>query len=158
MKILKSNTQEENFSTLVRHFKCSFLQVREESGLPVRLFKNEFTPQKKKWYVLNLDLIYVRVVNSSYRPHQNERTRMKWNLIIRKTSQLWWFNWLDYGTELLLLAAPRVLIWIFIHWLLWDVSTPGTATLMLFWKGGRSKSSNSSLPQTWPILAIRRRF
>ena len=37
MKILKSNTQEENFS-----------QLREESGLPVRLFKNEFTPQKNK--------------------------------------------------------------------------------------------------------------
>ena len=72
--------------------------------------------------------------------------------------QLWWFNWLDYGTEILLLAAPRVLISIFIHWLLWDVSTPGTATLMLFWKGSRSKSSNSGLPQTWPILAIRRRF
>ena len=48
MKILKSSTQEENFSTLVRHIKCSFLQVRKESGLPVRLFKNEFTPQKKK--------------------------------------------------------------------------------------------------------------
>ena len=48
MKILKSSTQEENFSTLARHIKCSFLQVREESGLPVRLFKNEFTPQKKK--------------------------------------------------------------------------------------------------------------
>ena len=48
MKILKSNTREENFSTLARHIKCSFLQVREESGLPVRLFKNEFTPQKKK--------------------------------------------------------------------------------------------------------------
>ena len=77
MKILKSNTQEENFSTLARHIKCSFLQVWEESGLPVRLFKNEFSPQKKKRYVLNLDLIYVRVVNSSYRPHQNERTRMK---------------------------------------------------------------------------------
>ena len=45
MKIL---TQEENFSTLAQHIKCSFLQVREESGLPVRLFKNEFTPQKKK--------------------------------------------------------------------------------------------------------------
>ena len=29
MKILKSvNTQEENFSTLERHIKCSFLQVR----------------------------------------------------------------------------------------------------------------------------------
>ena len=27
-------------------------------------------------------------------------------LIIRKTCQLWWFNWLDYGTEILLLAAP----------------------------------------------------
>ena len=78
MKIL---TQEENFSTLAWHIKCSFLQVREESGLPVRLFKNEFTPQKKKWYVLNLDLIYVRVVNSSYRPHQNECTRMKWNTL-----------------------------------------------------------------------------
>ena len=48
MKILKSNTREENFSTLARHIKCSFLQVREESGLPVRLFKNKFTPQKKK--------------------------------------------------------------------------------------------------------------
>ena len=35
MKILKSNTREENFSTLARHIKCSFLQVREESGLPV---------------------------------------------------------------------------------------------------------------------------
>ena len=74
-------TQEENFSTLARHIKCSFLQVREESGLPVRLFENEFTPQKKKWYVFNLDLIYVRVVNSSYRPHQNERTRMKRNTL-----------------------------------------------------------------------------
>ena len=41
-------TQEENFSTLARHIKCSFLQVCEESGLPVRLFENEFTPQKKK--------------------------------------------------------------------------------------------------------------
>ena len=30
-------------------------------------------------------------------------------LIIRKTSQLWWFNWLNYGTEILPLAAPRVL-------------------------------------------------
>ena len=29
-------------------------------------------------------------------------------LIIRKTCQLWWFNWLNYGTEILLLAAPRV--------------------------------------------------
>ena len=29
-------------------------------------------------------------------------------LIIRKTCQLWWFNWLDYGTEILLVAAPRV--------------------------------------------------
>ena len=48
MKILKSSTQEANFSTLVQHIKCSFLQVREESGLPVRLFKNKFTPQKKK--------------------------------------------------------------------------------------------------------------
>ena len=48
MKILKSSTQEENCSTLARHIKCSFLQVSEESGLPVRLFKNEFTPQKKK--------------------------------------------------------------------------------------------------------------
>ena len=49
MKILKSNTREENFSTLARHIKCSFLQVREESGLPVTLFENiEFTPQKKK--------------------------------------------------------------------------------------------------------------
>ena len=47
MKILKSNTQEENFSTLARHIKRSFLQVREESGLPVRLFKNKFTPQKQ---------------------------------------------------------------------------------------------------------------
>ena len=28
-------------------------------------------------------------------------------LIIRKTCQLWWFNWLNYGTEILLLAAPR---------------------------------------------------
>ena len=28
-------------------------------------------------------------------------------LIIRKTCQLWWFNWLIYGTEILLLAAPR---------------------------------------------------
>ena len=81
MKILKSNTREENFSTLARHIKCSFLQVCEESGLPVRLFENEFTPQKKKWYVLNLDLIYVRVVNSSYRPHQNERTWMKRNTL-----------------------------------------------------------------------------
>ena len=44
MKIL---TQEENFSTLARHIKCSFLQVREESVLPVRLFKNEFTPQQQ---------------------------------------------------------------------------------------------------------------
>ena len=34
-----------NFSTL--DIKCSFLQVREESGLPVRLFKNKFTPQKQ---------------------------------------------------------------------------------------------------------------
>ena len=48
MKILKSSTQEENFSTLERHIKCSFLLVGEESGLPVRLFKNEFIPQKKK--------------------------------------------------------------------------------------------------------------
>ena len=49
MKILKSNTREENFSTLARHIKCStFLQVREESDLPVTLFENEFTPQKKK--------------------------------------------------------------------------------------------------------------
>ena len=48
MKVLKSNTREENFSTLARHFKCSFLQVCEETGLPVRLFKNKFTPQKKK--------------------------------------------------------------------------------------------------------------
>ena len=48
MKILKSSTQEANFSTLAQHIKCSFLQVREESGLLVRLFKNEFTPQKKK--------------------------------------------------------------------------------------------------------------
>ena len=39
MKILLSN--------LARHIKCSFLQVREESGLPVKLFKNEFTPQKQ---------------------------------------------------------------------------------------------------------------
>ena len=28
-------------------------------------------------------------------------------LIIRKTCQLWWFNWLNYGTEILLLAAHR---------------------------------------------------
>ena len=28
-------------------------------------------------------------------------------LIIRKTCQLWWFNWLNYGTEILLLGAPR---------------------------------------------------
>ena len=28
-------------------------------------------------------------------------------LIIRKTCQLSWFNWLDFGTEILLLAAPR---------------------------------------------------
>ena len=36
--ILKSNTRQETFSTLARHIKCSFLQVREESGLPVRPF------------------------------------------------------------------------------------------------------------------------
>ena len=45
--ILKSNTRQENFSTLARHIKCSFLQVREESGLPVRLFKNKLTSQKQ---------------------------------------------------------------------------------------------------------------
>ena len=28
-------------------------------------------------------------------------------LIIRKTCQLWWFNWLDYRTEILLLVAPH---------------------------------------------------
>ena len=28
-------------------------------------------------------------------------------LIIRNTCQLWWFDWLNYGTEILLLAAPR---------------------------------------------------
>ena len=35
-------------------------------------------------------------------------------LIIRKTCQLWWFNWLNYGTEILLHAAPRGgrLIWL----------------------------------------------
>ena len=47
IRILKSNTRQENFSTLARHIKCSFLQVREESVLPVRLFKNEFTPQQQ---------------------------------------------------------------------------------------------------------------
>ena len=47
MKILKSSTQEENFSTLVRHIKCSFLQVREESGLLVRLFKMNLLHKRK---------------------------------------------------------------------------------------------------------------
>ena len=28
-------------------------------------------------------------------------------LIIRKTCPLWWFNWWNYGTEILLHAAPR---------------------------------------------------
>ena len=39
--ILKSNTRQENFSTLARRIKCSFLQVREG------LFKNKFTPPKE---------------------------------------------------------------------------------------------------------------
>ena len=33
--ILKSNTGQENFRTVARHNKCSFLQVRKESGSPV---------------------------------------------------------------------------------------------------------------------------
>ena len=45
--ILKSNTRQENFHTLDIFIKCSFLQVREEGGLPVELFKDEFTPQSK---------------------------------------------------------------------------------------------------------------
>ena len=41
-------------------------------------------------------------------------------LIIRKTCQLWWFNWLNYGTEILLHAAPRVVVkqvclWMHLH-------------------------------------------
>ena len=33
--ILKSNTRQENFRTVARQIKCSFLQVRKESGSPV---------------------------------------------------------------------------------------------------------------------------
>ena len=39
--------RQENFSTLALHIECSFLQVRKDSGLPVRLFKNKFTPEKQ---------------------------------------------------------------------------------------------------------------
>ena len=80
--ILKSNTRQEIFPTSARHIKCAFLHVREESGSPVGLFKDEFSPQRK-WNVLHLDLVYLRDVNLSYRPHQNEITRMKRNTLGR---------------------------------------------------------------------------
>ena len=44
--ILKSNTRQENFHTL-DILNAHFYTVREESGLPVGLFKDEFTPQSK---------------------------------------------------------------------------------------------------------------
>ena len=39
-------------------------------------FLDESTPQKQK-EMFHLDVIHVCEVNSSYRPHQNELTRMK---------------------------------------------------------------------------------
>ena len=50
-------------------------------------------------------------------------------LIIRKTCQLWRFNWINYGTEILLLAAPRVTVCNGAFYLLHILLTIGLTTL-----------------------------
>ena len=49
---------KKNFRTVARHNKCSFLQVRKESGSPVWLFKDEFAPQKQN-EIFYLYVVYV---------------------------------------------------------------------------------------------------
>ena len=57
---MKSHTRQDNFRTLARHIKCSFLPVREESGLPVGLVEDEFTRQKQNEMFYISILFYVR--------------------------------------------------------------------------------------------------
>ena len=55
----KSNTRQENFGTFARHIECSFLLVREESGLPVGLV-DEFTQQKQnEMFYISILFTYV---------------------------------------------------------------------------------------------------
>ena len=55
----KSYTRQENFGTFARHIKCSFLLVREESGLPVGLV-DEFTQQKQnEMFYISILFTYV---------------------------------------------------------------------------------------------------
>jgi len=57
---MKSNTRQENFRTSARHIKCSFLLVREESGLPVGLVEDEFTQQKQnEMFYISILFTYV---------------------------------------------------------------------------------------------------
>ena len=65
-------------------------------------FLDESTPQKQK-EMFYLNVIHVREVNSSYRPYQNERTRMK-----RKTvGQISFYS----ATSLLLSQKFNVPVW-----------------------------------------------
>ena len=57
---MKSHTRQDNFRTLARHIKCSFLPVREESGLPVGLVEDEFTRQKQnEMFYISILFTYV---------------------------------------------------------------------------------------------------